>query len=286
MHFKAYDGRAGFDGVPVSFRWFWTGASCAKWKAGDQTLPGGELSGIEWRSPEAFEGYLRLLPRRGWTPADDPVRGQSRRPGPGPPRGVRPGLRAGARIAALRRGGPGVRPGRTQSVPVATAPSRAGRRAARPRGHRRTDTPPRGPAPGGPGDGRGVQREEGRAARRAVGRHAADSPVPLPRGPDSTVVRGAGDPWSTPRYDVRPAHSAPRPLPTSCRPPRHRAPRPRRPAERRLRQSCACSPTGSAHASHPPYTAVRRLPEPLAAAAAVRGRARARAPCSPSRSTC
>ncbi|MGW1814455.1 DUF4429 domain-containing protein [Streptomyces sp. NPDC002125] len=63
MHFKAYDGRAGFDGRLVSFRWFWTGASSAKWKAGDQSFPVAELGGIEWRSPEAFEGYLRLLPR-------------------------------------------------------------------------------------------------------------------------------------------------------------------------------------------------------------------------------
>jgi hypothetical protein len=63
MQFKAYDGRAGFDGHRVSFRWFWTGASTAKWKAGDQTFPVSELSGVEWRSPEAFEGYLRLVPR-------------------------------------------------------------------------------------------------------------------------------------------------------------------------------------------------------------------------------
>lgn len=63
LHFKAYDGRAGFDGQRVSFRWSWTGASSAKWKAGDQTFPVAELSGVEWRSPEAFEGYLRLVPR-------------------------------------------------------------------------------------------------------------------------------------------------------------------------------------------------------------------------------
>ncbi|MFF8918614.1 DUF4429 domain-containing protein [Streptomyces sp. NPDC015032] len=63
MQFKAYDGRAGFDGERVSFRWFWTGASTAKWKAGDQTFPVTELSGVEWRSPEAFDGYLRLVPR-------------------------------------------------------------------------------------------------------------------------------------------------------------------------------------------------------------------------------
>ncbi|UYQ61923.1 DUF4429 domain-containing protein [Streptomyces peucetius] len=62
--FKAYDGKASFDGSSVAFRWFWTGASSAKWKAGDQTFAVSELSGVEWRSPEVFDGYLRLL-RRG-----------------------------------------------------------------------------------------------------------------------------------------------------------------------------------------------------------------------------
>ncbi|WNF26833.1 DUF4429 domain-containing protein [Streptomyces sp. C11-1] len=63
VNFKAYDGRAGFDGERVSFRWSWTGASSAKWKAGDQTYRVSELAGIEWRSPEALDGYLRLVPR-------------------------------------------------------------------------------------------------------------------------------------------------------------------------------------------------------------------------------
>ncbi|TXS42425.1 DUF4429 domain-containing protein [Streptomyces sp. OR43] len=72
MRFKAYDGRASFDGDRISFRWFWTGASSEKWKAGDQTFPVTELSGVEWRSPEAFEGYLRLVPR-GLTPMDPPT---------------------------------------------------------------------------------------------------------------------------------------------------------------------------------------------------------------------
>ncbi|MCF0086307.1 hypothetical protein B0E37_01361 [Streptomyces sp. MH192] len=62
-HFKAYDGKASFDGTTVSFRWSWTGASSAKWKAGDQRYPVGSLSGVEWRSPEILEGHLRLLPR-------------------------------------------------------------------------------------------------------------------------------------------------------------------------------------------------------------------------------
>ncbi len=63
LQFKAYDGKASFDGRSVSFRWSWTGASSAKWKAGDQSFPVSALSGVEWRSPEAFEGYLRLLRR-------------------------------------------------------------------------------------------------------------------------------------------------------------------------------------------------------------------------------
>ncbi|MEU1041730.1 DUF4429 domain-containing protein [Streptomyces sp. NPDC005551] len=62
-HFKAYDAKASFDGGQVSFRWFWTGASSAKWKAGDQSFPVAALSGVEWRSPEIFEGHLRLLHR-------------------------------------------------------------------------------------------------------------------------------------------------------------------------------------------------------------------------------
>ncbi|OXS30375.1 DUF4429 domain-containing protein [Streptomyces sp. XY006] len=63
LSFKAYDGKASFDGRTVNFRWFWTGASSAKWKAGDQSFSVGELNGVEWRSPEVFEGHLRLLRR-------------------------------------------------------------------------------------------------------------------------------------------------------------------------------------------------------------------------------
>jgi hypothetical protein len=63
QQFKAYDGKASFDGKSVSFRWFWTGASSAKWKAGDQSFAVSDLSGVEWRSPEVFEGHLRLLRR-------------------------------------------------------------------------------------------------------------------------------------------------------------------------------------------------------------------------------
>ncbi|MFJ9414294.1 DUF4429 domain-containing protein [Streptomyces sp. NPDC101227] len=63
LHFKAYDGKASFDGSAVAFRWFWTGASSAKWKRGDQSFTVGELTGVEWRSPEIFNGHLRLLER-------------------------------------------------------------------------------------------------------------------------------------------------------------------------------------------------------------------------------
>ncbi|MPY50988.1 DUF4429 domain-containing protein [Streptomyces acidicola] len=65
LQFKAYDAKASFDGKSVSFRWFWTGASSAKWKAGDQRFPVAALSGVEWRSPELFEGHLRLIGRDG-----------------------------------------------------------------------------------------------------------------------------------------------------------------------------------------------------------------------------
>lgn len=61
LSFKAYDGKASFDGRTVRFRWFWTGASSAKWKAGDQSFAVSALTGVEWRSPEVFEGHLRLL---------------------------------------------------------------------------------------------------------------------------------------------------------------------------------------------------------------------------------
>ncbi|WOI59570.1 DUF4429 domain-containing protein [Streptomyces fradiae] len=65
LQFKAYDGKASFDGQNVSFRWFWTGASSAKWKAGDQSFAVSALSGVEWRSPDVLDGYLRLVRRDG-----------------------------------------------------------------------------------------------------------------------------------------------------------------------------------------------------------------------------
>ncbi|MFF5634681.1 DUF4429 domain-containing protein [Streptomyces sp. NPDC012825] len=66
LSFKAYDGKASFDGSSeVAFRWFWTGASSEKWKAGDQTFSVRDLCGVEWRSPDVFDGHLRLLFRDG-----------------------------------------------------------------------------------------------------------------------------------------------------------------------------------------------------------------------------
>jgi hypothetical protein len=66
--FKAYDGKASFDGGTVYFRWFWTGASSSKWKAGDQSFSVGELEDVEWRSPEIASGHLRVTPRGGRPP--------------------------------------------------------------------------------------------------------------------------------------------------------------------------------------------------------------------------
>ncbi len=64
MSFKAYDGKASFDGKEVSFRWFWTGASSAKWKAGDQRFRIDDLSGVEWCSPES-KGSAGAAPKEG-----------------------------------------------------------------------------------------------------------------------------------------------------------------------------------------------------------------------------
>ncbi|MGW2643583.1 DUF4429 domain-containing protein [Streptomyces sp. NPDC001393] len=116
LSFKAYDGKASFDGTAVQFRWSWTGASSAKWKAGDQSFPVTELSGVEWRSPEVFEGHLRLVRRSAESaalpPDQDPgavVFGL----GYGPVHESLPF--AAAVLAAVRTRGP---------VPVAPAPSR------------------------------------------------------------------------------------------------------------------------------------------------------------------
>ncbi|MET9852680.1 DUF4429 domain-containing protein [Streptomyces sp. NPDC006450] len=66
---KAYDARLAFDGGAVTFHWSRTGATTAKWKAGDQRYPLAALAGLVWHSPQRSGGHLRLLTREG---AGDP----------------------------------------------------------------------------------------------------------------------------------------------------------------------------------------------------------------------
>lgn len=80
LQFKAYDGKATFDGKSVSFRWFWTGASSAKWKAGDQSFPVADLSGVEWRSPRCSRvicGCCAVRPRPRSPPRPTRIRRRS-----------------------------------------------------------------------------------------------------------------------------------------------------------------------------------------------------------------
>ncbi|MER6028012.1 DUF4429 domain-containing protein [Streptomyces sp. NPDC001851] len=116
LQFKAYDGKASFDGTSVQFRWSWTGASSAKWKAGDQSFSVADLSGVEWRSPEVFEGHLRLVRRDGSGPSAQPDQDPAAVVfglGYGPVHESLPF--AAAVLAAVRTRGP---------VPVVPAPSR------------------------------------------------------------------------------------------------------------------------------------------------------------------
>ncbi|MGW3205296.1 DUF4429 domain-containing protein [Streptomyces sp. NPDC001135] len=116
LQFKAYDGKASFDGTSVQFRWSWTGASSAKWKAGDQSFAVADLSGVQWRSPEVFEGHLRLVPRDGSDPSAQPDQDPAAVVfglGYGPVHESLPF--AAAVLAAVRTRGP---------VPVVPAPSR------------------------------------------------------------------------------------------------------------------------------------------------------------------
>ncbi|MFF4320135.1 DUF4429 domain-containing protein [Streptomyces sp. NPDC001568] len=70
LQLKAYDARVGFDGAVVTFQWSRTGATSAKWKAGDQRYPLTSLTGVEWASPDRpGGGHLRLLPRDSTTDA-------------------------------------------------------------------------------------------------------------------------------------------------------------------------------------------------------------------------
>ncbi|MEU9029262.1 DUF4429 domain-containing protein [Streptomyces sp. NPDC048383] len=64
LQLKAYDARVGFDGAVVTLQWSRTGATSAKWKAGDQRYPLTSLTGVEWASPDRpGGGHLRFLPR-------------------------------------------------------------------------------------------------------------------------------------------------------------------------------------------------------------------------------
>ncbi|MFE9117902.1 DUF4429 domain-containing protein [Streptomyces sp. NPDC007172] len=122
LNFKAYDGRAAFDGRQVTFRWFWTGASSEKWKAGDQAFPIAALSGVEWRSPEVFDGHLRLLRRDaegGPAQADRDPASVVFGLGYGP---VHESLPFAAAVLAAVRGGGGA------SIPLQAVPVAAGRR--------------------------------------------------------------------------------------------------------------------------------------------------------------
>ncbi|ANP54795.1 hypothetical protein J2Z21_001559 [Streptomyces griseochromogenes] len=117
LQFKAYDGKASFDGTSVQFRWSWTGASTTKWKAGDQSFAVADLSGVEWRAPESPQGHLRLLRRSADSaesaqPDQDPAAVVFGR-GYGPVHESLPF--AAAVLAAVRTRGP---------VPVVPAPAR------------------------------------------------------------------------------------------------------------------------------------------------------------------
>ncbi len=68
--FKAWDGEAAFDGQAVTFTWFLSGASPAKYTAGDRRYPVSEIEGVEWHALEDASGSLRLHVRGHQAPAD------------------------------------------------------------------------------------------------------------------------------------------------------------------------------------------------------------------------
>ncbi|MFI0779583.1 DUF4429 domain-containing protein [Streptomyces sp. NPDC021212] len=117
LSFKAYDGKASFDGKAVSFRWFWTGASSAKWKAGDQRFRIDELAGVEWRSPENRGSGGAAAKTSGTAPAEDPEAPGADAKGPAG-KGT-----TGAKASPPRSG----RHGHLRLVPRATEDQPAGR---------------------------------------------------------------------------------------------------------------------------------------------------------------
>ncbi|SPL97573.1 unnamed protein product [[Actinomadura] parvosata subsp. kistnae] len=68
--FKGWDGAASFDGDAVTFTWFWSGASAAKYAAGDQRYRVTDLDGVQWHAPEGASGSLRLKLRGRRMPSD------------------------------------------------------------------------------------------------------------------------------------------------------------------------------------------------------------------------
>mgnify|MGYP002623637136 CR=1 FL=1 len=63
LKFKAWDGAAAFDGEAVTFTWFWSGATGAKYDTGDQRYRVADLEDVEWHAPELASGSLRLKVR-------------------------------------------------------------------------------------------------------------------------------------------------------------------------------------------------------------------------------
>jgi hypothetical protein len=68
--FRAWDGEAAFDGQAVTFTWFLSGASPAKYTAGDRRYPVTEIEGVEWHALEDASGSLRLRVRGHQAPSD------------------------------------------------------------------------------------------------------------------------------------------------------------------------------------------------------------------------
>ncbi|CAM5712306.1 hypothetical protein SVIOM74S_02214 [Streptomyces violarus] len=131
-------GRCSLRRTTVRFRWFWTGASSAKWKAGDQSFPVAELGGrvavagaVRGVSAAAAAGRGPISPGR--RPHQDPaavVFGL----GYGPVHESLPFAAAGRRTPCGRGGR---WPAGDRGAP-----------APRPRGHRRADPASRGAASG------------------------------------------------------------------------------------------------------------------------------------------
>ncbi|WP_220447216.1 DUF4429 domain-containing protein [Nonomuraea deserti] len=69
--FKGWDGAAAFDGDTITLTWFWSGATSAKYAAGDQRYTPADLEGVDWHAPDGASGCLRLRVR-GRRPPPEP----------------------------------------------------------------------------------------------------------------------------------------------------------------------------------------------------------------------